>query len=83
MSKKNNKAKKRKYIEMVKQMQKENEEEAKRKKSQKETRRIANKLVDEIEDIYLEEKGDKMEVEKKETYHHKKKGFRRKHGRYS
>jgi len=83
MSKKNNKTRKKKYVEMLKQMENENEQEAKRKKAQKEAKIAANKLTEEIEDIGLEEKSEKMEVEKKETSHHKKKGFRRKHGRYS
>ena len=83
MSKKNNKTRKKKYVEMVKQMERENEEEAKRKRANKEARIAANKLTDQIEDIGLDEKSDKMEVEKKETSHHKKKGYRRKHGRYS
>ena len=83
MSKKNNKTKKKQYIEMVKKMEKENEEENKRKKALKEARRAANKLSNDIEDIGLDEKSEKMEVEKKETYHHKKKQFRKKHGRYS
>ena len=46
----------------------------------------ANKLVNEIEDFGLDDEksdDDKMEVEKKESKHHKKKGFRLKHGRYS
>ena len=39
-------------------------------------------LTDEIEDIGLDdEQSDKMEVENKETKHHKKKGFRHKHGK--
>ena len=83
MSKKNNKTKKKKYIEMVKQMEKEKEEENKRKKERKEIQRAANKLIDEIEDIGLDEKNDRMEIEKKPTYHHKKKMIRKKHGRYS
>ena len=83
MSKKNNKTKKKQYVEMVKQMAKENEEENKRKKERKEVKRAANKLMNEIEDIGLEEKSDRMEVDKKPTYHHKKKMIRKKHGRYS
>ena len=84
MSKKNNKARKKKYIEMVKQLHRANEEEAKRKKEQKLLKISANKLMEDIEDIGIEdENGNKMEVEKKQTKHHKKKGFRIKHGRYS
>ncbi len=84
MSKKNNKTRKKKYVEMVKQIQKANEEEAKRKKEQKLLKISANKIMNDIDDIGLEdENSDKMEVEKKETKHHKKKGFRLKHGRYS
>ena len=83
MSKKNNKNRKKKYVEMLKQMEKDDEKEAKRKKAQKEARIATNKLAEEIDDIGLDEKSEKMEVEKKETTHHKKKGFRRKHGRYA
>ena len=49
----------------------------------KEVKRAANKLMNEFEDIGLEEKSDRMEVDKKPTYHHKKKMIRKKHGRYS
>ena len=84
MSKKNNKTKKKKYVEMTKQLQRDNDEEAKRKKALKLARISANKLMEEIDDIGLEEeKPEKMDVEKKESKHHKKKGFRMKHGRYS
>ena len=83
MSKKNNKTRKKQYIEMVKRMERENEEENKRKKERKEAQKAANKLINDIEDIGLDEKGEKMDVEKKETVHHKKKIIRRKHGRYS
>ena len=83
MSKKNNKTRKKKYVEMMKEREREIEEEAKQKKIRKEAQRAANKLVDQIEDIGLDEKNDKMEIEKKITSHHKKKMIRRKHGRYS
>ena len=84
MSKKNNKARKKKYVEMTKQIQRDNDEETKRKKAQKLAKIAAEKVMDEIEDIGLDdEQSDKMEVEKKETKHHKMKGFRHKHGRYS
>ena len=84
MSKKNNKARKRKYVEMVKQLQRDNEEETKRKKEQKLAKISANKLIDEIEDFGLDdEKKEKMELEKKQSKHDRKKGFRMKHGRYS
>ncbi len=84
MSKKNNKTKKKQYVEMVKKIQRANDDEAKRKKEQKLLKISANKLMNDIDDIGLEEdKSEKMEVEKKESRHHKKKGFRLKHGRYS
>ena len=84
MSKKNNKARKKKYVEMTKQLEKEREEEAKRKKEKKLANISANALVDKIEDIGIdEEKDDKMDIDKKVIKHHKMKGFRRKHGRYA
>ena len=86
MSKKNNKTRRKKYVEIVKQLQKDNEEEIKRRKEMKLAKISANKLVNEIEDFGLDDEksdDDKMEVEKKESKHHKKKGFRLKHGRYS
>ena len=84
MSKKNNKARKKKYIEMIKQIERDNEEESKRKKAMKLAKISTNKLIDEIEDFELDDKkGNEMEVEKKETKHHKKTKFRMKHGRYS
>ena len=69
---------------LPKQIQRDNDEETKRKKAQKLAKIAAEKVMGEIEDIGLDdEQSDKMEVEKKETKHHKKKGFRHKHGRYS
>ena len=83
MSKKNNKTRKKKYVEMLKKIETENEEIAKRKMERKIIRNSANKLMEEIEDIGLDdEKKDKMDVEKRETQHQKKKKYRLKHGRY-
>ena len=84
MSKKNNKTRKKQYIETLKKLEKENEEEARRRRENKAMKIAANNLLSKIEDIEINENSDKMEVEKKlVSYHRKKRRNIYKHGRYS
>ena len=68
MSKKNNRNKFKAYSEYLKEQEKLEEERRKQKQNKRDTNRIANTLVDEINDITLNlEKDQKMAIEKPET----------------
>jgi len=65
MSKKNNKNRKKKYVEKLKEMELKNEKEAKERQMKREANIEANKLLEDIEDINLDGiKKDKMDIEK-------------------
>jgi hypothetical protein len=66
MSKKNNKSRKKKYIEKLKEIESNNEKEAKERQMKREANIEANKLLEDIEDINLDGiKKEKMDIEKK------------------
>ena len=66
MLKKNNKSRKKKYIEKLKEIESINEKEAKERQMKREANIEANKLLEDIEDINLDGiKKEKMDIEKK------------------
>lgn len=77
MSKKNNKNKGKAYVEALKEEERKREEERLKKQQHKDTRRIANDVFGEIDQMTLsEEKAEKMDVEPAITK--KKKKFAKK-----
>lgn len=87
MSKKNNKARKQKYVKYLIEKEKEEEQARKEKQIKKATNQMTKELTNEIEDLDLvRNKEEKMEVETKADKARRKKRrvFKhRKRGRYS
>lgn len=87
MSKKNNKSRRRGYVERLKEMEENRQKEMEKKRNKKIINNEAKSLVNDIDNIALDlEEDEKMQVEKKPiNLRKKRKRFmrNRKHGRYS
>lgn len=73
MSKKNNKNRRKQYVERLKEMERQKDIEHENNIKKKVNKQMAKDLMEQIDDINLEEKENQMEVDKPNTHKLKKK----------